>query len=538
MRELLPNEAIRRELRLAEQAGMHGEHGRAQEICQKVLDALDEHEDAPPHLRARAHHGIGLALAFQGNLADGLAHLEQAIHNDPQTHGYALDLARAYLKLGMVDKARLWARRAKVLGSADKEAEAMENPTPSEPAEVQPVEGNVVAPLRFLASGIACGIKESGAPDLTLICSEVPCVVAGTFTTSRMCAAPVQVSRERVAGGTAQCIVANSGNANCATGEQGLQDARQMAKMAAEAVGCDEELTLPASTGKIGMPLPMANVQRGIRGAGQRLGRDAESAQMAARAIMTTDTVAKQIAVQVTIGGWPVRIGGIAKGAGMICPNMATMLCFITTDAAVERPALQSALSQAVGVSFNRITVDGDMSTNDTVILLANGCADNAAIADESGAEFGQFLQALSFVTTHLARAIARDGEGATKLVQITVEGAANDEDAHRIAKSIANSPLVKTALHGADPNWGRIASSAGAAGVDFRQENLRIWFDDLLIVDAGAGVDFDPAAAHEILLRDEYPIRVAIGDGPGAATAWTCDLSNDYIAINAEYHT
>jgi len=414
----------------------------------------------------------------------------------------------------------------------------MATSTQQAPPGLEPIEGNVVAPVRFLAAGVACGIKESGAPDLTLIYSEVPGAVAGTFTTNRMCAAPVQVSREVVARGTAQCIVANSGNANCATGEQGLADAREMARLAAQHVGCAPDATLVASTGKIGVPMPMEQVRRGIVGAATRLGRDAECAEIASRGIMTTDTVAKQIAVQLPIGGRIVRLGGIAKGAGMICPNMATMLCFITTDAAVEGPTLQRALSEAVDASFNRITIDGDMSTNDTVILLANGCAENAPIRDEGSPEFGQFLAALRFVTTHLARAIARDGEGATKLIEIRVEGARAADEAHRIAKSIANSPLVKTALHGADPNWGRIASSAGAAGVDFRQQDLRIWFDDLIVADGGAAGDYDDEAAHQILLNDEYTIRVAVGDGPGTATVWSCDLSREYIAINAEYRT
>jgi len=406
------------------------------------------------------------------------------------------------------------------------------------PPDIQPIEGNVVAPVRFLASGVACGIKENDVPDIALIYSEVPCAAAAVFTTNRMCAAPVRLSRERLLSGVAQCIMANSGNANCATGEQGMADALEMAQVAAKAVGCPEETVLVASTGKIGVPLPMENVRRGIIGAAGRLGRDSESAQATARAIITTDTVVKQIAVQFPVGSQPVRLGAIAKGAGMICPNMATMLCFITTDAAIERHLLQRALEDAVSVSFNRITVDGDMSTNDTVILLANGCAENPPIHDEDSPEFTRLVEALKFVTIHLARAIVRDGEGATKLVEITVEGASVDEDAHRIAKSIANSPLVKTALHGADPNWGRIASSAGAAGVDFRQEDLRISFDDLLVADGGTGAKFDPAAARKILERGEYSIRVKVGDGPGAARVWTCDLSKDYVAINAEYHT
>lgn len=406
------------------------------------------------------------------------------------------------------------------------------------PPHVQPIEGNVVAPVRFLASGVACGIKENDAPDIALIYSEVPCAAAAVFTTNRMCAAPVRLSRERLLSGVAQCIVANSGNANCATGEQGMRDAVEMAQVAAKAVGCPEEAVLVASTGKIGVPLPMENLTRGIIGAASRLGRDSESAQAVAKAITTTDTVVKQIAVQFPLGSRPVRLGAIAKGAGMICPNMATMLCFITTDAAIERHLLQRALEDAVSVSFNRITVDGDMSTNDTVVLLANGCAENPPIRDENTPEFIRLCEALKFVTIHLARAIVRDGEGATKLVEITVEGASVDEDAHRIAKSIANSPLVKTALHGADPNWGRIASSAGAAGVDFRQEDLRIWFEDMLVADGGTAAEFDPAAARGILERGEYSIRVAVGDGPGAARVWTCDLSKDYITINAEYHT
>jgi glutamate N-acetyltransferase/amino-acid N-acetyltransferase len=392
----------------------------------------------------------------------------------------------------------------------------------------------ITSPKGFLASGVRAGIKEKGE-DLALIVSEKPAAGAGVFTTNLFSAAPVVISRSRLPSSSARAIIANSGNANACTGNQGIQDALEMASETARVLGVAAEDVLVASTGIIGRRMPMDNIRYGIARAVALLSVDGGSA--AARAIMTTDTRPKEALVELSIGGAQVRIGGIAKGAGMICPNMATMLCFITSDVAITPQMLQFCLSRAVNISFNCLTVDGDTSTNDSVIMLANGLANNPLISSP-GPVLDEFQAALDSVAVSLAKQIARDGEGATKLVEITVEGANSFEDARQIAKTVANSALVKTALFGCDPNWGRILAAAGRSGVPLDPKSVSLKLGDILLVDGGEPLPFSESEAHKLLQNAEVSVLLSVGDGPGNATVWTCDFSYDYIKINAEYHT
>ncbi|MCC6446661.1 MAG: bifunctional glutamate N-acetyltransferase/amino-acid acetyltransferase ArgJ [Armatimonadetes bacterium] len=396
------------------------------------------------------------------------------------------------------------------------------------------VTGGVLAPAGFAAAGVRAGIKRQGR-DIALIVSEVPATAAAIFTTNRAQAAPVQVSRETAAGGRARAIVANSGNANACTGEGGLEDARRMAAITAEQAGIDPGEVLVASTGVIGHRLPMEKIASGIAEAARHLGR--ENAEAVAEAIMTTDTFAKSAAVAFEVGGRTVTVGGIAKGAGMICPQMATMFCFVTTDLAISAPMLRSALRKAADQSFNCLTVDGDMSTNDTMFILANGQAGNPAIEAE-GPEMESFQTALDDVCLKLARMMARDGEGATKLVVVEVEGAADNREARQAAMTIANSPLVKTALFGCDPNWGRVVAAAGRAGIAFEVEKTTVRFGPVTVMEKGTPLAFDAEAARAYLDKEEVALRVEMGLGAGRATVYTCDLTYDYIKVNAEYHT
>lgn len=395
--------------------------------------------------------------------------------------------------------------------------------------------GAVTAPSGYRAAAARCGIKTEG-PDITLILSDRPASVAAVFTTNQVKAAPVLVSREHAAGGRARAIVANSGNANCCTGEQGLADARAMASLAAEAVGIDPGEVLVASTGVIGHPLPMVKVEQGIREAARQL--SPEGGEQAALGVMTTDTRPKRRAVEVDIGGRPVRIGALAKGVGMIEPNMATMLCFITTDAPCAPAALKTALLRVCDRTFHCVTVDGDTSTNDSVFLLANGAAGGPPLeADPEHLE--QFAIALEQVARYLVREIARDGEGATKLVEVEVTGAASEADARRVAKTIANSPLVKTALFGQDPNWGRVVAAAGRSGVAFDPDRVQAWIGSVEAVRHGAiSPEYSEAAAHAQLAADEVHLRLDLGAGDCSITVYTCDFSYEYVKINAEYHT
>jgi len=390
-------------------------------------------------------------------------------------------------------------------------------------------------PAGFSAAGLHCGIKASGAKDLALITADAPCAAAGTFTTNQFAAAPVQVCKEHLRDGRARAIVASSGAANAATGDEGLRNARQMAESAAEAIGCEPEEVLVCSTGRIGVQLPMDRIASGIQQAAARLAPDGWAD--AAEAIMTTDTVPKTAHAAVDVDGDTVRLAGMAKGAGMICPHMATMLCFIVTDAAVEPPALQQALRSAVHQSFNRITVDGDMSTNDTVLILANGAAGGQAIAGESPA-FAAFQDALTDLCVDLAKQIVRDGEGATRTIAVRVCGACTEADAHRIAKAIANSPLVKTAVYGRGFNWGRIAAAAGSAGVPLDPRKATIAIGGIVGYDRGQPVEDPGPMAAAAFEGDEVLIEVDLGAGEAEATVWGTDLTEDYVRINAEYPT
>lgn len=400
--------------------------------------------------------------------------------------------------------------------------------------ELRWVDGGVTAARGFRASGVRCGIKAQGE-DLALVFSDFPCSAAGVFTTNQVKAAPVLLSRERVKVGCARAIVANSGNANACTGQQGLRDAEKMAAVAAAELGLAEHEVLVASTGIIGRRLPMEKVLHGIPAAAQALSADGGPA--AARAIMTTDTRPKLAAVEFPLGGKPVRIGGIAKGAGMICPQVATFFCFLTTDADISAEPLQRALGEAADASFNCLTVDGDGSSNDTVIVLANGASRAPLIADDS-AEFNLFQEALTQVCISLAKQIAADGEGATKLVEVRVINAASEEAARTVAKSIANSPLVKTAIFGQDPNWGRVLVAAGKCGIEFDPNKADLSFGDVTVFEDGAPVDLPQEKARKPLLEKEVLVTLDLNAGRSSATVWTCDFTYDYVRINAEYHT
>jgi glutamate N-acetyltransferase/amino-acid N-acetyltransferase len=390
--------------------------------------------------------------------------------------------------------------------------------------------GGITTIQGFRAAGVKSGIKATGDMDLALIVSDEPATVAGVFTTNKVKSAPVLVSRERIKSGKAQAIVANSGNANASTGEQGIKNAKRMAEIAAVELSIPPDLILVASTGKIGRPMPMDKLEYGIKLAASELSYD--GGHKASRAIMTTDTFPKESAAEFDVKGKKARIGGMVKGAGMIDPTMATMLCFIVTDVAIEQPLLQEALKSAVDKSFNMICVDGDMSTNDTVIVLANGKAGNDKI-DKKDADYDSFCEAITFVTTSLAKMIAKDGEGATKFVELRIKGAQNYEDAKLAAHSIARSPLVKTAIFGEDPNWGRLMSSLGASGADVNQFTVDIWLDDLKIVENSVTTGFEEEKAKEIMKKDEFIITIDLKLGDAQATMWTCDLSYDYVKIN-----
>lgn len=400
--------------------------------------------------------------------------------------------------------------------------------TETEPITLVP--GNAASPLGFRAAGIHCGIKRERA-DLALLVSDVPASAAGVFTTNRVQAAPVRYTRRAVAAGRAQAVVVNSGNANACTGERGLEDAAEMALLSAGALGLGRDLVLVASTGVIGVPLPMEAIRRGIPMAAGALEADGTAA---AEAIRTTDKFPKTAACRLEIDGVAVTIGGMAKGAGMIHPNMATTLCFLTTDAALPPAVLRGALQRAVAESFNSITVDGDTSTNDTVLLLANGQAGGAPITN--GEALTRFTAGLTMVAAELAKMVVKDGEGATKLVEIRVEGAFSNAEAHQAAMTVANSLLVKTALHGGEPNWGRILAALGRSGVEMAEETTDVFFGDLAIVRGGLGVPGVWDAAAAALEQKEVTIGIRLGVGNGSARAWTSDLSEEYVRINGSY--
>lgn len=395
-------------------------------------------------------------------------------------------------------------------------------------------EDGVTAPRGFLACGLHVGLKKH-KKDLALIYSEAPCSVAGVFTTNRVKAAPLKVTMPRVAAGRAQAVIVNSGNANACNGPAGEEDARLMGRLAAEALGLPEEMVLVSSTGVIGQRLPVERIAAGLPEAVRLLGPNGGDA--AAEAIMTTDLVPKKASVTIDVGGRPVTIGGMAKGSGMIHPNMATMLAFITTDAAIGPAALKEALKAAVDRSFHMISIDGDTSTNDMAVVMANGLAGNAPL-EPGQPEFALFCEALTGVCVRLAKKIARDGEGATTLIEVRVRGARTEADARLAARAIAASNLVKAAVFGRDANWGRIICAAGYSGAGFDPERFAVWLGDLQVAADGRGLDFDEARATEILSGDPVIITVDLGQGDGEAAAWGCDLSYDYVKINAAYRT
>lgn len=397
--------------------------------------------------------------------------------------------------------------------------------------------GSVTTPTGFVAAGVHCGIKRDGKKDLALIYSEHPCVAAGTFTTNKMKAAPVIVTQEnlRPAQATIKAIVACSGIANSCTGKAGILDARQMCDLTAKALGILPEQVVVASTGKIGLRLPMDCIARGIEEASKRLSRD--GGIDAAYGIMTTDTVPKYGAVKFKVGQTEVHIGGIAKGAGMIAPKMATMLCFVTTNANITKTCLKKALSKAVELTFNSITVDGDTSTNDMVIALANGAAGNERINSVSSDSYRIFEEALITLLKHFAHAIVRDGEGSTKFVEIKVEGAATEQEAKAVGFTVTNSNLTKCALFGGDPNIGRIAAAIGRAPARISAEKLCVWINDTCVMRDGTVIEFDRDGLHAKLVRSsDVFIRIDLGVGNATWTVWTCDLTYEYVRLNSEY--
>jgi len=404
------------------------------------------------------------------------------------------------------------------------------------------ISGGVCAPKGFAAGGIHCGIRaKSKKLDLALLYSEKPCTAAAMFTTNKVKSACILVSREHVSGGVLRAVIANSGNANACTGEGGLAVARKMASLVAGLFGISPKEVAVASTGVIGVPLPIEPIESSMASLRGALKSSEEVHLTALEAIMTTDTRKKDGAVEIPIDGKSVRIGGMLKGSGMIHPNMATMLCFITTDAAISKEALDACLRSAVRRSFNRVSVDGDTSTNDMVIIMANGEAGNSPIkAGTPGYEI--FSRALEAFCVDLARAMARDGEGATKLVTVTVRGAKDEETAEALVKSVVSSSLVKAACFGADANWGRILCAMGYSGADFNPEEVDVSFasegEEIAVCRGGASLPFSEEDAKRILKREEIEIRIKAGKGSGSATAWGCDLTYDYVKINGDYRS
>ena len=386
----------------------------------------------------------------------------------------------------------------------------------------------------FQAAGVAAGLKKNGNKDLGLIVSQTPAVAAGVFTQNRVQAAPVMLDRERIRSGLCQAIVANSGNANCCTGEAGMQAAKETARLVASALGISEDLVLVASTGVIGLPLPVENVRSAMPSLAASLKPD--GFMTLAEAIMTTDTVPKVISRQGMLAGIPFTITGAAKGAGMIAPNMATLLCFVCTDIGATADQLHACLLESVQQSFNRITVDGDTSTNDTALILASGLSGAVIRNSEDQAVFQNIL---NDVLITLAKMLVKDGEGATKLVEIRVKGAAAESDARQIANTVANSNLVKTAIFGEDANWGRILAAAGRSGIAFDPDRTDICFNDVLIFSEGGGKGAAAEdAVTQVLKLPEFVITIDLHSGQSRSSVWTCDFSVDYVRINADYRS
>ncbi|HTR81166.1 MAG TPA: bifunctional glutamate N-acetyltransferase/amino-acid acetyltransferase ArgJ [Bacteroidota bacterium] len=397
------------------------------------------------------------------------------------------------------------------------------------------IKGGICAAKGIRASGVHSGIKKS-KKDLTLIVSDVPAFAAGVFTKSATKAACVTFDQSTLKKShVASAILVNSGNANACTGKRGMKDAINSAKATAKALSIPETQVLVSSTGVIGQFLPMDKIYGGISLATAELSTTGNNA--AAEGICTTDTFAKEIAVEVSIGGVPVRIGGIAKGSGMIMPNMATMLAFVTTDAKISHSLLTKTLRRATDRSFNRITVDGDTSTNDMVLALANGKADNPLLKENSSA-YSSFYTAFEYVLTVLSKMIVQDGEGATKFVEVVVNGARTEQDAEAAGRTICNSMLVKTAIHGEDANWGRILAAVGRSGIRFNPDKTEIFFGGLRILGKNYNISFSEAKAKKILSNKEITVTVNLHGGSHSATLWTCDLSKRYVDINASYRS
>lgn len=397
------------------------------------------------------------------------------------------------------------------------------------------IKGSITAPAGFRAGAVKCGIKYKNRNDLALIVSDNLASCAGVFTRNRIKAAPVLVSRDHVKNGDARAIIVNSGNANACTGENGIETAIAMAAETARNIKCDPSEVLVASTGTIGIVFPIDKVIKCMPALVSRLSDRGNL--IAAKSIMTTDTVPKETAVEFEIDGKTIRIGAIAKGSGMICPDMATMLSFITTDAEIEKSALRKALREAVESSFNCITVDGDMSTNDTVLIMANGNAKNSIINSRTKS-FDLFKEALTAVCLKMAKSIVRDGEGATKFITVKVTGAGGKEEARQVGLAIANSPLVKTAFFGEDPNWGRIICAAGYSGVAVDESNITIVLNDSTIFENGRTHSFNEDELRQKMSEKDLILEVDLGMGQAEKTIYTTDLSYDYIKINAEYTT
>ena len=398
---------------------------------------------------------------------------------------------------------------------------------------------SVTAPKGFLASGIHCGVKDGTTKkDLALVYSEVPCIGAGMYTNNKVKCAPIYVTKEHLKDKKAQAIICNSGNANCCTGQDGIDKANDIANTLAEKLNIPKEDVLIASTGVIGVPINAEAIKNGIPTLIEEL---SDNGSNAAEAIMTTDTVKKECAAEFLVNGTKVTIGAIAKGSGMIEPNMGTMLSFITTDLSITPELLEDALREAVNVSYNKISVDGDTSTNDTVLILANGLAENATIS-EKNADYENFVEALKYVTITIAKKLAKDGEGATKLIECTVNGAKTEEEGTIFAKSVITSSLVKTAMFGADANWGRILCALGYAGLDFEPDIVDVYFEckggNIIVCKNGASVEFDEDIAKKILIEDEITIKIDMGLGDVTVTAWGCDLTYEYVKINGDYRS
>ena len=393
----------------------------------------------------------------------------------------------------------------------------------------------VTYPQGFKAAGVRAGIKKSGNLDLAVIYTEKEAAVAGVFTKNQVAAAPIRVSKIVVDTGTAHAVVANAGCANACTGEQGIRDAEKMAELAAQELNCRSDDVIVASTGVIGVNLPMNKMKLGIKDAVKNLSR--EGSVNAGNAIVTTDTYSKSCATEIEIGGKLVRFGAIAKGSGMIQPDMATMLCFITTDADIDQKLLQTALSEITEVTFNMISIDGDMSTNDMVTVLANGAAGNEKITAKND-DYQKFYSTLENICRELSKKIAADGEGATKFLTINVSGAKNFNDAKQVGMSVAKSPLVKTAFFGEDPNWGRVICAVGYSGVKINPASTVVKFGDIPVYAHGVGADYDANALKKVMAAHDISIDIELGLGDTSATVWSCDFSYEYVKINGEYHT